>query len=533
MSIKFDQNSFNLFLENIKETDKYNLAIKDFEKICAYLTNNSYVSSPDNDMETIRNNRKLGFILKVITEYNLYLIKSNQLDMIFKDEISLSLIEAYCMMNDIEPEEENVIEELKTNGEFYSDDNLISYLNEINYPTLTIDEERELGYRTLNGDEKAKKILIERNLKLVVSIAKHYKGISDLSLLDLIQEGNIGLMTAVEKFDVRKGYKFSTYATWWIRQSVLRASQEKGRNIRISCHMATKVANFIKTKNILANSLYKEPSIEEVAKAMNISVEKAEYLNKLTSDTISLNIHVNEDDDNELIDIIKDNNNNDPETEYFKSSLIESVQDLLNNSGLSEREKKVIIYRFGIGGAKVKTLEEIGKEIGVTRERIRQMENKIIRRLGKYKKIKKYAMYMDNPEAAIDRLEQIRKNPYYKEISAAYNYELEFEKAMKERKNKIIEKTLNKNISEEEEEKILEYLRSKSPEALKTFLNSVEMLYISLRYGDNFETKNDFMFISKYTGVKEAEIEENINETLIKIRNIMEAEEKNVLKKKM
>ena len=532
MSIKFDQNSFNLFLENIKETDKYNLTIKDFEKICTYLTKNSYVSSPDNDMELIRNNRKLEFILKVITEYNLYLIKSNQLDMIFKDQIASSLIESYCMMNGIESEEENVIEELKTNGEFYSDDNLRTYLNEINFPMLTIDEERELGYRILNGDEKAKKILVERNLKLVVSVAKRYRGISDLSLLDLIQEGNIGLMIAVERYDVRKGCKFSTYATWWIRQTVLRASQEKGRNIRISCHMATKVANFIKAKNILSNSLCKEPTIEEIAKEMNISVEKADCLNKLTSDTISLNIHVNEDDDNELIDIIKDNNN-DPEIEYFKSSLVESVQDLLNNSGLSEREKKVIIYRFGIGGVETKTLEEIGKEFGVTRERIRQMENTLIRKLGRCRKIKKYAMYMDNPEAAIDRLEQIRKNPHCKESSAAYDHESEFQKAMKERKSKIIEKALNKNISGEEEEKILEYLRSKSPETLKTLLNPVEMIYISLRYGDNYETKTDFAIISKYTGVKEEEIEQNINETLIKLRNIMEVEERNVLKKKM
>lgn len=499
MSNIFNQKAFNLFVENnIKESTNYNESLNEYRKICRYLSKNSYVLSPDSDIELIQNNYKLESILKIIVDYNMYLIKKSQLDMIFKDQISVSLIDSYCLLKDIEVDDENIIDVLKVNGDFYSDDNLRIYLNEISGPLLKKDEERELGYRILNGDENAKRILIERNLKLVVSVAKRYIGVSSLSFLDLIQEGNIGLMMAVDKYDVTKGCRFSTYATYWIRQSVFRAVQEKGRSIRIPCDMALKITNYTKTKNSLAIKLGREPLTEDIAKEMNVSVKTVRNYEKLSIDIVSLNSYVTNEETEELIDLISDDGES-LESLYLKREMALNVRKMIEDSGLNDREKAVIINRFGIGGIRPKTLEEIGTEFGVTRERIRQMESRIIRQFANYKDIKKFIDYMDGTEELLERIEQ------------------NIPKKVKEKNSRKTNEDLKIKT---EEEDLLEYLKNKEAN-FEFILNSKERKFIQLMYGKDYKSKKDILAISKYLGVKKEDLIEKLDMILMKIKNIM------------
>ena len=253
------------------------------------------------------------------------------------------------------------------------------YLKEIGQiKLLTLEEESELADRIMEGDTEAKNILAEANLRLVVSIAKRYVG-RGMLFLDLIQEGNIGLMKAVDKFDVSKGYKFSTYATWWIRQAITRAIADQARTIRVPVHMVETINKLARVQRQLTLELNREPTEEELAKKMNTSVDKIREIYKISQDPVSLETPIGEEDDSHLGDFIKDESSLSPEEFATNEMLKDEISQVLET--LTEREEKVVRLRFGLEDGKPRTLEEVGQMFGVTRERIRQIEAKALRKL--------------------------------------------------------------------------------------------------------------------------------------------------------
>ena len=273
------------------------------------------------------------------------------------------------------------------------DDPVRMYLREIGrIPLLTYDEELELAKRVLDGDEEAKKRLVEANLRLVVSIAKKYVG-RGMLFLDLIQEGNMGLIKAVEKFDYRKGYKFSTYATWWIRQAITRAIADQARTIRIPVHMVETINRLIRTSRHLLQQLGREPSTEEIAKEMELPVEKVVEIQKIAQDPVSLETPIGEEDDSHLGDFIQDDDSPAPHDSASYTLLREQLEDVMHT--LTPREAKVLKLRFGLEDGKARTLEEVGREFMVTRERIRQIEAKALRKLRHPSRSKRLRDYMN------------------------------------------------------------------------------------------------------------------------------------------
>ena len=264
-------------------------------------------------------------------------------------------------------------------GDYPSNDPVRMYLKEIGrYDLLTPEEERELAEKMSCGDENAKRRLTEANLRLVVSIAKRYVG-RGLQFLDLIQEGNLGLMKAVEKFDHTKGFKFSTYATWWVRQAITRAIADQARTIRIPVHMVESINKVIRTSRTLLQELGREPSADEIAEEINMPVEKVRDMLKVAQEPVSLETPIGEEDDSHLGDFIPSEEATDPAELTDAAMLKEAVDKAL--STLTPREKRVLVLRYGLEDGRNRTLEQVGEEFDVTRERIRQIEAKAIRKL--------------------------------------------------------------------------------------------------------------------------------------------------------
>ena len=295
---------------------------------------------------------------------------------------------------DSQEEENLVLSHEEITKDININDPVRMYLKEIGrISLLSTEEELELSVRIANGDEDAKNILAESNLRLVVSIAKRYVG-RGLLFLDLIQEGNIGLMKAVEKFDYGKGYKFSTYATWWIRQAITRALADQARTIRVPVHMVETINKMARVQRQMTLELNREPSEEELAEKMGITVEKVREVMKISQDPVSLDTPIGEEDDSHLGDFIKDERSMSPEEYATNEILKEEIKNVLMT--LQEREQEVLELRFGLVDGTSHTLEEVGKKFNVTRERIRQIEAKALRKLRHPSRAKKLKDFLSD-----------------------------------------------------------------------------------------------------------------------------------------
>ncbi len=386
--------------KNIKKPVKKIITKKSIKKIIKKQKAHKAISPSEEEKNSlIKKGRIRGFITETeiiyvftkieeyIYEYELFLEKL--------DDNGVKVIENSGNLLDVEQDEKekndiggNLIDLSKLSA-----DSMQMYLKEIGKVSLlTFSEEIELAKRKERGDKSAEDKLIEANLRLVVSIAKKFAGAKGLSLLDLIQEGNIGLFRAVEKFEYRKGYKFSTYATWWIRQAITRALADQSRTIRIPVHMVETINKFQQVYRRLIQDLGREPLPEEISSEINEDVEKVRHIMKISQDIVSLETTIGDDEENSTLeDFIKDVKTVTPD----KSAALQLLKDYVGEviSNLSAREQKILSMRFGLDDGISHTLEEVGKEFDVTRERIRQIEAKSIEKIQKFKEIKKLKDY--------------------------------------------------------------------------------------------------------------------------------------------
>lgn len=488
---KFPKIVNNFIKKNIKPQNKYQDNIISFEKIVNFFHDFDCFPPPNLLIELIDKNDTLNKILQDVVENNLEILQKYGIDSKFSDDISKSFIELYCLKNNIEIKKEDDIQEedytefiTDITNTVYTDDSVKMYLQEIHKPILTKEQEKSLALRIRNGDEKAKELFIERNLRLVIKVARKYTG-HGISFLDLIQEGNLGLIKAVDKFDVTKGYKFSTYATCWIRQSIQRSLGDKSRNIRLPVHLYEKVKKYELLKKKLSLKFNREPTFEELSKKMRVSIDTIYKYERLEHDTISLNMIVG-DEDSELEDFISLSTES-IDNQFIEENLKDVIENLLKNSNLTIKEIDILKLRFGIGTNDPKTLEETGKIYGVSRERIRQIQEKALKKIRRSYNVKELAIYMDNPKEAKKNIDRYRLKYQQHSLQKI---------KLKDRKESELKMEMQEKTKRKSKDNLYEYFSDYSkPEVSKVIsrLDEDELELLHKRYGDNLlePVKND------------------------------------------
>lgn len=488
---KFPKIVNNFIKKNIKPQNKYQDNIISFEKIVNFFHDFDCFPPPNLLIELIDKNDTLNKILQDVVENNLEILQKYDIDSKFSDDISKNFIELYCLKNNIEIKKDNDIQEedytefiTDITNTVYTDDSVKMYLQEIHKPILTKEQEKSLALRIRNGDEKAKELFIERNLRLVIKVARKYTG-HGISFLDLIQEGNLGLIKAVDKFDVTKGYKFSTYATCWIRQSIQRSLGDKSRNIRLPVHLYEKVKKYELLKKKLSLKFNREPTFEELSKKMRVSIDTIYKYERLEHDTISLNMIIG-DEDSELEDFISLSTES-IDNQFIEENLKDVIENLLKNSNLTTKEIDILKLRFGIGTNDPKTLEETGKIYGVSRERIRQIQEKALKKIRRSYNVKELAIYMDNPKEAKKNIDRYRLKYQQHSLQKI---------KLKDRKESELKMEMQEKTKRKSKDNLYEYFSDYSkPEVSKVIsrLDEDELELLHKRYGDNLlePVKND------------------------------------------
>ena len=385
----------NYINQNFNNINNYEDSINAFDELNNFF--NEYGIMPDCDLliKLIKNNSTFSKIIELVLKNK---SSKNLLELLDNNLLILSL-DTYCSINDL-PQIADEFEIPTDDIDVYTSDSESLYLREVcKIPLLSIEEEKILAHKVAEGDIKARSTFIESNLRLVISIAKKYKGCG-LPFLDLVEEGNIGLMKAVDKFDIEKGYKFSTYATWWINQTIGRAIADKSRNIRIPVHMYDRVLNYNKTVIHMQNQNCKTPTIIEVANELNISLSEASKLCILQDDTLSINETIDENG-NTIEDFLASEDPT-PEDIIIDKSLKIQLKKIFNDCKLKDREIEILMLRYGIITEQPKTLDEVGKLYNITRERVRQLEAKALKKIRTSKHLKELARYIGKEEESIN-----------------------------------------------------------------------------------------------------------------------------------
>ena len=395
----------------VKKTDDYNVIMKQIRAFNSFLEKYNYVPTPEILIELINKNENLNDLIKIIFLKNKDMIVSGDIEKLTDNNTLILLLEAYCLINNIE------IKQSEENNIYYDDDLKLTdsvkiYLREIGeYPLLSIEQQRDLALKILEGDNKARELFINSNLRLVVNVARRYIG-NGLTFLDLIQEGNLGLITAVDKYDVKKGFNFSTYAIWWIRQAITKAIEYKGRTIRIAAHVYEKVQLYKKVFRNLEIKLNREPTINEIADEMELSVSEVSDLQQLQIDVVSINAIIGDEKEKELENFIVSSDDT-PEEIATKENMQQDVKNLLISCNLKPRERDILILRYGLDGKEPMTLVEIGKIYNLTRERVRQIESNALKKIRKSNFVKRLVDYTESPTKSLLNIEMYRQ--IYKE----------------------------------------------------------------------------------------------------------------------